>query len=638
MPPETRKGFAWGAVFSTLILLLLACYALWSRLARLAFANLEYLTALLGQSGYEPLYLILFLISASLTALLLARRLGQYSSPAPTFCLFLIGGIVVPPQVVALLAWPDGRGWMRSVVLLGISLSINVLLTGWVLLCKQNSPKEPPLQTEEDGTWQWGYSLTTGALLLLVFLSSAGRLVGFDALAYHLPLVASWFHSGSLKTGYGAQFHYPENMNLLVRWTLASGSDKGIFLIPFLSALLCVYMLYKISRALGFSREVATVSACCGAVCPPFIHLATTAYSDTFGILCLTLGIYFLLEWNNSKVTHWAFPLSLGLALGMAAGTKFSMLPPAVVIFCASAVVVFQKGDRVKSVAWLAASAFLGGGYWYLRNLVAFGNPVYPVSVAGLPGIPMAELVAVNPLLDKPTWRWMAYPWVEFGYSSPFDDGVGAVFGSLCIPAMMVCPLLFWKMRKDGKALRLNDLLVYSIVVGSFLLYLLSGRVTPRYGLASLVLSSLLIGFLWREFNSRYFRFAVFVPFGFMLFVLGQSFLTSCLYTLNTPTYEGAERFGLPKTIDELMPARILNAAAAHYTYGLMGKDYRHEVITLFRSPAPEDALTYGADHILVDEDRLAEFQSKLNIALVAETQSVEGKKLSLWRMMHGPP
>ena len=77
MPPETRKGFAWGAVFSSLILLLLACYALWSRLARLAFANLEYLTALLGQSGYEPLYLILFLISASLTALLLARRLRE---------------------------------------------------------------------------------------------------------------------------------------------------------------------------------------------------------------------------------------------------------------------------------------------------------------------------------------------------------------------------------------------------------------------------------------------------------------------------------------------------------------------------------------------------------------------------------
>ena len=66
----------------------------------------------------------------------------------------------------------------------------------------------------------------------------------------------------------------------------------------------------------------------------------------------------------------------VGLAAGLAAGTKLNFLLPA-------AVLVDRPGrDRAArpEVAALAAiaglAALAGGGYWYLRNLVHTGNPL----------------------------------------------------------------------------------------------------------------------------------------------------------------------------------------------------------------------------------------------------------------------
>ena len=172
------------------------------------------------------------------------------------------------------------------------------------------------------------------------------------------------------------------------------------------------------------------------------------------------------------------------------------------------------------------------------------------------------------------------------------------------------------------------------LVCGGFVLHLLLGNVTPRYILPPILLSFVLIGFLWRETASRYFRLAAFLPFLTMTFLLGQTFFNSCLYRRNLTPQEGAERFGLPKVIDQIKPAKILNASWQFFNYPLMGRDYRHEVITLFRDATPEDAVQFDVDYVFVRESQLSAFQARLNIALLAEASQGNGERLSLWRIM----
>jgi hypothetical protein len=65
----------------------------------------------------------------------------------------------------------------------------------------------------------------------------------------------------------------------------------------------------------------------------------------------------------------------VGLAAGLAAGTKLNFLPPAAVLVLGWTLVA-SVGNRVRVLAASGLAALAGGGYWYLRNLIHTGNPL----------------------------------------------------------------------------------------------------------------------------------------------------------------------------------------------------------------------------------------------------------------------
>jgi hypothetical protein len=78
-----------------------------------------------------------------------------------------------------------------------------------------------------------------------------------------------------------------------------------------------------------------------------------------------------------------------GIAAGLAAGTKLSFLAPALALWV-GLIVIAARGTRVRTALWFAVPAFAAGGYWYVRNLVAIGNPI-PYSSFGPLGLPAPE-------------------------------------------------------------------------------------------------------------------------------------------------------------------------------------------------------------------------------------------------------
>jgi hypothetical protein len=101
-------------------------------------------------------------------------------------------------------------------------------------------------------------------------------------------------------------------------------------------------------------------------------------------------------------VNTWSRPLRLpgafvaGLAMGIGLGSKFTVAGPAIALTLC--VIVFCPADlRVRlGLHWLAGLT-LTGAFWYLRNLIAVGNPVPQANVSiGPINLPHLQLTGVS--------------------------------------------------------------------------------------------------------------------------------------------------------------------------------------------------------------------------------------------------
>jgi hypothetical protein len=83
-----------------------------------------------------------------------------------------------------------------------------------------------------------------------------------------------------------------------------------------------------------------------------------------------------------------------GLALGLAGGSKLSLLAPVLIV--ALAVVVTAPVRKAATAVIVAGAALLTGGFWYARDWIAVGSPVPSVNLTiaghGFHGVPYPEV------------------------------------------------------------------------------------------------------------------------------------------------------------------------------------------------------------------------------------------------------
>jgi hypothetical protein len=82
--------------------------------------------------------------------------------------------------------------------------------------------------------------------------------------------------------------------------------------------------------------------------------------------------------------------LLVGLAIGLAAGTKLNFLLPAAVLVL-GLVALAPRGARWRTFLCSGGMALAGGGYWYLRNLIHTGNPLPWIHHLGPINLPAPE-------------------------------------------------------------------------------------------------------------------------------------------------------------------------------------------------------------------------------------------------------
>jgi hypothetical protein len=122
---------------------------------------------------------------------------------------------------------------------------------------------------------------------------------------------------------------------------------------------------------------------------------------------------------------NWAVAAA-GLAVGLAVGTKSTAVAMAAALTVA-VVALAPAGRRWATAGWWFVPALLGGGYWYVRNMIVAGNPLPQATSLGPIPLPHPERLQsgrpdfsiVHYLTDTAVWR-------EY-----FGPGLDQAFGSL---------------------------------------------------------------------------------------------------------------------------------------------------------------------------------------------------------------
>ena len=246
-------------------------------------------------------------------------------------------------------------------------------------------------------------ALLLGVLLLGHFFDDVRLrldtgMTGFDSTWYHAPFAAGFFQSGNtwdlhfIAPQFLAWF-YPANGEIFHAIGMnAFGRDLAS---PFLNVvwlLGCVFAAWCIGRPYG-NGYLAGFFALFILRVPALADQAGEARNDAVGIFFLLAAVAIAVgcsvdENQGRRQLSPGALLLVGLAAGLAAGTKLNFLLPAAVLVVGLGAIA-PAGRRLRSLGLGAAGAVVGGGYWYARNLVHTGNPlpwfdhVGPLSLPG---------------------------------------------------------------------------------------------------------------------------------------------------------------------------------------------------------------------------------------------------------------
>jgi len=229
------------------------------------------------------------------------------------------------------------------------------------------------------------------AILLVRYFNAVYQIpLEYDNVSYHLPFVVEWLKTGSLLPIHYSAYagplgYYPSNYELFDLWVmLPFGKDYFVNLISFVQFPLLIASIYQVCRNLKISHILSLIAAALFFYMPQTFRQMGVPLVDLFFALTFTTAIYFLQEFWKTKSKSDI--LLFGISIGLFVGTKYLGVPyigPLILGAIIVALIKFKKNKKkIIPITLISASAaFLTGGFWYVRNWIDSGNPIFPVEV-----------------------------------------------------------------------------------------------------------------------------------------------------------------------------------------------------------------------------------------------------------------
>jgi 4-amino-4-deoxy-L-arabinose transferase-like glycosyltransferase len=208
----------------------------------------------------------------------------------------------------------------------------------------------------------------------------------YDSLTYHLPLAKKIFIEKSLpeyaSPSYSeVNYAYPPAIFLFYASTyVANGGVTLIFpkLLPWLFGLLCILLVYKISRLMERDRKESLISILLCLATPAIIYLIVNENTDIYFAFFFLSSLYFLLLFFRERSSRYLYLASVMLALSY--WTKYFGLVAILSVFLA---IIYFKVSRKTDISLreIAVFVIITGliiAPHLVRNFIVLGNPVYP--------------------------------------------------------------------------------------------------------------------------------------------------------------------------------------------------------------------------------------------------------------------
>ena len=465
--------------------------------------------------------------------------------------------VVVAAQLLGVLAAIAGRP------LLGPwSLALSVFVLSGVVW--RVGPRRGAVgrgeRNEEDRPKRLRTAVVLAGALGLAFLANgavvglSGPPRGWDVMSYHLPRAVAWLQHGNLGHYGFSPAYYPGNGEITMLVTLFTGTDRLATVVQLPFALLGAVALYGLAREIG-AKQRSAIAAPLAFILTPIVLFSTGIAKNDLVIAATTLAGVFMLV--RALRRHWStaerrFTLAAsGLALGLALGTKYTVLPfvaatvPVVAIAMAAVwgagsassgaslnglrsrgAWLFALRETCVFVAWLAVPS----AFWFAQNWIMTGNPFAPVAVklgefVVFPGLDVAATFGKQQFLYVPhVSGWWVMPWFDQASMGSYSSSVGsgAVFAAFFIPALVL--LAHRSAGRRGSPHRVRAAALLSLIIIGITVWWLGGFHLPRYLWPALALLYAPVALLFDEVGGR--SRAVLVG----VFVLAAAF--SCAETL----------------------------------------------------------------------------------------------------------
>jgi hypothetical protein len=305
---------------------------------------------------------------------------------------------------------------------------------------------------------QWAWSLITLAVIAVVVGDWAitakhaldHGIFNFDSLWYHLPFSVDMVQSHSL-TGMHhvdtvfTNWFYPQNSELLhAVGILLTGRDTLSLFINFGWLAVAFLAAWCVGKPYG-RGHLTVIAAAVLLECHTLVVREPGAAKNDLAAAALLLAAIAILinAWAARRgagaLEHGAEPnteqgglpvgwplAAAGLAVGLAAGTKVTVLAMAAALSLAI-LLLAPAGRRRAAAGWWFLPALLGGGFWYLRNLVVAGNPLPEIVHLGPISLPHPERLQIG----RPDFTIAHYATDTGVWRQYFTPGLHDAFGVL---------------------------------------------------------------------------------------------------------------------------------------------------------------------------------------------------------------
>ncbi|MGE3166898.1 MAG: hypothetical protein AB7O52_18490 [Planctomycetota bacterium] len=282
-----------------------------------------------------------------------------------------------------------------------------------------------------------GPGLVLGAIAGCALIMTCTPAVSQDALHYHLAVPRAWLATATLCDVPGNIYaRFPMNAETLFAVGLALRGEISAKVFHWLGFVFTSLAVWRLGARFA-SPRLAGWAALAFASVPTAFRVATWAYVEHFGILFLVLSWLVISSGCGRSVRGVALA---GWLAGLACGVKYTFVPPA--IFLGVWAIARLPAPRWQGLVAGVAAGVLGGGFWYFRNLIELGNPVFPFLYTWLGG-PGWDLDRAQSFA-RALAEWGALDWdlplaltyrATFASIEGFDGIVGPTF-LLAVPIM----------------------------------------------------------------------------------------------------------------------------------------------------------------------------------------------------------